>query len=412
MKKPETIVGIDIGSTQVRAVVGQPMDNGEIQIIGVGEAPSRGISKGSIADLEETVTSLSESFERAERMIGMPLSRAVIGVNGSHCKVIESQGVVAASKPNGEITPSDVERADEQSQAIASSPNYEIVHVLPKYYNLDNQEHIKDPVGMTGIKLEAHTQIILALSSQVKLLQKGLHRTQLDLEGLVFSPLAAAEVALTKRQKDLGVALVNLGAWTTSVAVFEEGELLHAAVLPIGSDHITGDIAIGARVDVDVAERIKIDVGLVPSSSLSKRDEIDIAKFSSEDMPRHSFPKKHISEIIEARLEELFGMVREELQNAGKDGKLPGGTVLTGGGAKLKGVVDFAKEALMLPVFLSSTERVMTPIDKVKDPQFSTALGLVFYATPEEQGNSILPGMKWAQDAIGGIMNRFKNRSS
>src|SRR3989344_3188931 len=187
MKRIETIAGIDIGSSAVRVVIGQPLDNGQMQLIGVGETTSRGVSKGNITDLEEAVTSVSEALERAERMIGMELSRAVVAVNGVHVKVVESQGVVAVSKPNGEVHQTDIDRALEQSQAVAAAPNYEILHVLPKYFNLDNQTQIKDPAGMTGIKLEAHTQIILALSSQVKLLSKALYRTQLEIEGTVFS---------------------------------------------------------------------------------------------------------------------------------------------------------------------------------------------------------------------------------
>lgn len=408
MKKVETIAGIDFGSTCVRVVVGQPLENGQIHIMGVGEAPSRGISKGVIVDLEETVTSLSEALERAERMIGTPLSRVVVGVTGSHCKVVESQGIVAVSKPNGEVTQSDVDRADEQSQAVAAAPNYEILHVLPKYYNLDSQHNIKDPLGMTGIKLEAHTQVILALSSQVKHLTKCITRTQLELEGLIFAPLATAQAALSKRQKDLGVALVNIGSWTTSVGVFEEGEMLHAAVLPIGSDHITGDIAIGVRLDVDVAERIKTEMPLLPASKFSKRDELDVSKFSRDPMPRHMFPKKEIADIIQARLEEICSMIQAELKKAGRAGKLPAGIVLTGGGARLAGIVEFMRDQIKLPVFVSSTSEIATPIDKVKDVQFTTALGLVYFANPESPRTRFaLPG-KWLQGNLGGLVERFK----
>ena len=409
MAKLDTIAGIDIGSTYVRVVVGQPLDHDQMQIIGVGEAPSRGVSKGSIVDLEETVTSISEALEHAERMIGTPLSRAVVGIGGTQCKVIESQGVVAVSKPNGEVSQSDIDRADEQSQAIAASPNHDILHVLPKYYNLDHQTNIKDPLGMTGIKLEAHTQIILAASAQVKNVTKAIHRTQLELEGLVFSPLATSEVTITKRQKDLGVAMVNIGAWTTSIAVFEDSELLHAVVLPIGSDHITGDLAIGARVDVDVAERIKIDIGIVPPDKMSKRDEIDIAKYAEEGMPRHLFPKKDISEIIAARVEELLEMVNAELKKIGKAEKLPAGIVLTGGGSKMKGLIEFAKDRIKLPVFHPSSEQIFTPIDRVKDPLFTTALGLVYFVRHEEHPRSLGPSGAWFQNTVGGVIRRMRD---
>ncbi len=407
LRRRETIAGIDIGSSAVRVVVGQLTDNG-LSLIGVGESSSQGVSKGNIVDLEEVVTSVSEALEKAERMVGMQLSRVVVGVNGSHIKVVESQGVVAVAKPNGEVQQSDVDRAVDQSQAVATAPNYDILHVLPKFFNLDNQTTIKDPVGMTGIKLEAHTQIILALSSQVKNLTKCLYRTQLDVEGLVFAPLATADAVLSKRQKDLGVAVVNLGAGTTSVAIFEEGELLHAAVLPIGSDHITADLAIGLRVALDIAERTKLEHGEARAGKLSKRDEVDIAKYSTEEMPRMMVSRKMIAEIIEARAEEIFEMVNGELKKAGRESKLPAGVILTGGGSKLRGLVDLVKDQLRLPVFLGSLENVATPIDKIKDAQFSTALGLIYFAELEESGAVIRP-LQWARRVFNSVVRRFRD---
>ncbi|MBI4091074.1 MAG: cell division protein FtsA [Candidatus Komeilibacteria bacterium] len=386
MKHIETIAGIDIGSSAVRVVVGHHQDNGQMQLIGVGDTPSRGVAKGSIADLEEVVSSVSEALEKAERMVGSQLSRAVVAVNGIQSKVVQSQGVVAVSKPNGEVQQSDIDRAIEQSQAVASAPNFEILHVLPKYFNLDNQTNLKDPLGMTGIKLEAHTQIIFAQSAQVKFLNKCVYRTQLEVDGLVFGPLASAQAVLTKRQKDLGVAVVNMGASTTSVAVFEEGELLHAAVLPIGSDHITADVAIGLRIALDIAELVKIEQGHASATTVSKRDEVDISKYAASDMPRLLISRKHIAEIIEARLEELFRMVQGELRACDREKKLPAGVILTGGGSKLSGLVDFAKNTIELPVFLGSSEAVMTPIDKIKDAQYTTALGLLYFAEEGESG--------------------------
>lgn len=413
MKKIETIAGIDIGSSAVRIVIAQPLDNGQLHLIGVGESVSHGMSKGTVADLEEVVSSVSDALEKAERMIGGQLSRAVVAVNGAHVKVVQSQGVVAVSKPNGEVQQSDIDRAVEQSQTLAVSPNYEILHVLPKFYNLDNQVNVKDPLGMTGIKLEAHTQIVLALSSQVKLLTKCLYRTQLEVEGLIFSPLATAEAVLTKRQKDMGVAVVNIGAGTTSIAIFEEGELLHAAILPVGSDHVTADLAIGLRVSLDIAERVKLDLGQAVAEKVSKRDEVDISKYSTEEMPRALVSKKHIAEIIEARLDEIFRMIQQELKKAGRDGKLPAGVVLTGGGAKLGGLVDFAKEHLKLPVFTGSPEHIVTPIDKIKDPQYTTALGLIYFAESTSTSKaSSLKALTWASQLFGGVIRRIRDLSS
>lgn len=409
MKRIETITGIDLGSSAIRVVVGQRTGGNQLQIIGLGEAPSEGISRGSIINLEAAVTSVSEALEKAERMVGSPLSRAVIGVGGTHVKVIDSQGVVAVSKANGEVDEADVARAVDQSQAVATPPNFEILHVIPRYYNLDNQTHIKDPVGMTGTKLEALTQIILGSSSQIKNINKCVYRTNVDVEGLIFSPLANSQVTLSNRQKDLGVALVNLGAATTSVIIFEEGEMIHAAIIPIGSDHITSDMAIGLRSAIEVAEAIKLDQGDVRASKISKRDEIDLAKYSSEEMPRTLVSRKHIAEIIEARLGEIFAMINAELKKIGKAQKLPAGVILTGGGSRLGGLVDFAKDALSLPVFLGESATVYTPIDKVKGPEFSTALGLVYYASQEEPGGVLMPEMPWAKGMFAKTVQRFRD---
>lgn len=408
MKRTETITGVDIGSSAVRVVVGHEIDRERVQLIGVGESVSRGVSKGNIVDLEQTVTSLSEALEQAERMVGFPLSRAVVGVNSVSVKVIESQGVVAVSKPNGEVHESDIERAVDQSQAVATAPNYETIHVLPKYFNLDNQTNIKEPAGMTGIKLEAHTQIILALSSHVKNVQKCLNRTGLEMEGLVFSPIATAEGILSNRQKDLGVAVVNVGAGTVSLAVYEEGELLHAAILPIGCDHITSDLAIGLRTSIEVAERVKISEGYALAEKVSKRDEIDLAKYSTEEMPRTMMSRKEIAEIIQARLDEIFQMVNQELRSVGREGKLPAGIVLTGGGSKMAGIVDFVRDSVRLPVFVGQTDQMFTPIDRVKDPRMSTAVGLVYFAVKESEHHTALPGVAWAQGLLGTVMRRIR----
>lgn len=406
MKHIETIAGIDIGSSAIRVVVGQPHDSGQMQLIGVGDAPSRGVAKGNITDLEEVVSSVSEALEKAERMVGSQLSRAVVAVNGVGSKVVQSQGVVAVSKPNGEVQQPDIDRALEQSQAVASVPNFEILHVLPKYFNLDNQTNLKDPVGMTGIKLEAHTQIIFAQSAQVKFLNKCVYRTQLEVDGLVYGPLASAQAVLNKRQKELGAAVVNMGAATTSVAIFEEGELLHAAVLPLGSDHITADVAIGLRIALDIAELVKIEQGHANAKTVSKRDEVDVSKYSTDAMPRLLISRKHIAEIIEARLEEIFRMVRGELRACDREKKLPAGVILTGGGSKLSGLIDFVKDTIELPVFVGSSDAVLTPIDKIKDAQYTTALGLLYFAEENESGTFRSP-LRAVSRFLGPLLSRI-----
>jgi cell division protein FtsA len=261
-------------------------------------------------------------------------------------------------------------------------PNYEIIHVVPTKFAVDNQEDIKDPLGMNGMRLEVETLIIQGLTSQIKNLTKAIYRTGLEIEDLVLSPLAAAEAVIGPKQKELGAALVNIGASTTSIAVFEEGELLHAAVLPIGSEHITADIAIGLRCPINLADRIKVDYGSAKPESFDKKDEIDITHLLEEEGVHDgvdSVSHKYIAEIVEARVEEIFEKVDAELKKIERSGMLPAGVYLVGGGARLSGIVEVAKRKLRLPVSVGANKFTQTVIDKVNDPEYLTALGLVLW---------------------------------
>jgi len=254
--------------------------------------------------------------------------------------------------------------------------------VIPVKFSVDNQEDIKDPVGMTGVRLEVETIIIQGMSSQIKNLTKAIYRTGLDIEDLVLSPLAAAESIINSKQKDLGVALVNIGAATTSLAIFEEGELLHTAVIPIGSEHITSDIAIGLRCPINLAERIKKEYGSANSEQFNKKDEVDISELAKEEEINDEIKnvsKKYIAEIIEARVEEIFTKVDAEFKKIERSGMLPAGVFLVGGGTKLADIIDVAKKKLRLPVSLGKNKNVYTLIDKVNDSRFLTALGLVIW---------------------------------
>ncbi|MFH1667766.1 MAG: cell division protein FtsA, partial [Candidatus Komeilibacteria bacterium] len=247
MAQSEIITGIDIGTSKVKIVSLQRLADGGVQIIGAADNEMEGVTKGSIKSIEESVSSISECLEKAERMVGFPIENAVIGISGSHIMTQESKGVIAVAKANGEIQEDDVDRVIEAAQAVATPPNYEILHIIPRDFTVDSQEGIKDPIGMTGIRLEVNAQIILGLTAQIRNLTKCIYRTGVDIVDLVFSILANAESTLTKKQKELGVCLINIGAATTSMIVYEEGNILHTTVLPIGSNHVTNDIAIGLR---------------------------------------------------------------------------------------------------------------------------------------------------------------------
>jgi len=378
MAKEEIITGIDIGSSYIRAVVGQKNPNDEkLHIMGVAEHPSEGVSKGVVTSIEEAVSSISQCLEKAERMTGIPVENAFVGISGSHINSQDSHGVIAVAKADGEIKEEDVERVVEAAQAVATPPNFEILHVIPRSFTVDNQKGIKDPVGMTGIRLEVDAQIIQGLSSQIKNLTKSVYRTGVDIEDLVLGVLASSESSLTKRQKDLGVALINIGDSTTSLVVFEEGDVLHTKILPIGSSHITNDIAIGFRTSIDLAEKIKLEYGNALPDDISKRDEINLGELEGGENNKVS--KKQVAEIIEARLEEIFKMVDKELQKIDRSGLLPAGVVITGGGAKLPGLVEVAKKEFRLPSSVGKPQDFVSAIDKINDPSYSTAIGLVVW---------------------------------
>ncbi|MDX9893406.1 MAG: cell division protein FtsA [Patescibacteria group bacterium] len=380
MAEQEKIVGLDIGSTAIRIAVGQLAADGEkIHIIGSAEVPAEGISKGVINSIEDAVSSISACQEKAERMIGLPINSAWVGISGGHIISQESHGVVAVARSDGEISEDDVARSIEAARTVATPPNYEILHVIPKSFTVDGQAGIKDPVGMTGVRLEVDTQIIQGLASQIRNLTKAVYRPGINIEDLVLSILATSEAVLTNRQKDLGVAVINIGGSTTSLSVFEEGDILHTAVLPVGSDHITSDLAIGLRISIDTAEKIKLEYGTANASGIGKRDEVDIGELEGKESNFVSL--KYIAEITEARVEEILTKIDNELKKVDKSGKLPAGVVLTGGGSKLDGLVEAAKKHLRLPAVLGQPSNVTSAIDKINDLTFSTAIGLVLWGS-------------------------------
>lgn len=379
MAADQILVGLDIGTTTIRVVVGKKENPGALpSIIGVGEAKSVGIRRGVIIDIEEAVSSISKALEKAERMTGIPTEHAVVSVGGAHVVSLESHGVIAVARADGEITENDVVRVIDAAQAIQIPTNREILHVIPKDFTVDGQSGIKDPVGMTGIRLEVDAQIIEASIPFIKNLTKCVIQAGIDIDDLVLGPLAAAQSVLTRRQKELGVVLIELGGGTTGLVAFEESELLHTNILAVGSDHITNDIAIGLRTSVDVAETVKLEYGRAINGTGKKDEVINLSKIDKNEEGQIS--RNHLTDIIQARLEEIFSMVNKELKTVGRDGQLPAGALLTGGGAKIPGVVELAKKELRLPVQVGYPLNISTIIDRVDDPAYATAVGLVLWA--------------------------------
>ncbi len=374
------VTGIDIGSTSIRIAVGEVTQSGHqqtIQLLGAVEVPSVGVQRGIVTSIEESVSALSSGLEQIERIIGTPVERAWVGLTGAHIIAQSQRGVVAVARQNGEIGAEDVVRAVEAAKAIAPPLNYEMIHILPRRFTVDGQVGVTDPIGMTGIRLEVDTHIIHGLTTHLKNITKAVYRTGIEINDLVLSILATASIVTTPKQKDLGVAVVNIGGTTTSLVVYEEGEVLHIATIPIGSEHITNDIAIGLRTNIEIAEQVKIHYGDALAKHVSKREKIDLTTVGSdvsEEVSRH-----FVAQIIEARVSELFEKIDAALVSIHRKRMLPAGIVFTGGGAKLDGLVEAAKEMLELPASLGYPIDVVSVSDKVHDVSFSTAIGLVYW---------------------------------
>jgi cell division protein FtsA len=379
------IVGIDIGTTNVRTVIAQYSRTEEMpRIVGVSVIPSVGIRRGVITDVDDVAKTVNEAVEYAERMSGFPVKHAVLNIGGSDIGFQQSKGVIAIGRADGEVTEDDINRVISEAQVVALPMNREIVHVIARKYRLDDQDNIKDPIGMKGVRLEVDALVIEGASSHIKNIGKCLYQTNIEIDDLVLEPLAAAKAVLSKKQKELGVVLINIGGGTTSIAVFEEGDLVHTSILPVGAGHITNDIAIGLRTSIETAEKIKLEYGSAIAAEVSKKEGIDLAQLDSQEegiVSRH-----HVAEIIEARLEEIFSLVQKELKAIGKAGLLPSGAVLVGGGAKMTHASDLAKEILGLPIQIGFPIGFGGILDKVDDPSFATAAGLITWQ--QQQGSS------------------------
>jgi len=373
----EIVTGLDIGGTKVCTVVGHILpEKKQPEIIGYGCVPSVGLRKGVVVDIEETVSAISASLEEAERMAGVPVDNAFVGVESSTIQSQNSKGVIAISKSDGEITEDDVSRVIEAARAVSVPANREILHVIPRSYKVDDQEGIYDPIGMTGVRLEVEAHVITASTPSIKNLTKCVYQAGLDIDELILGVLASSRAILNKNQKEVGVLVVDIGYSTTGVAVFEEGNILHTSVLPIGSSHVSNDIAIGLRTSIEIAEKVKLEEGCAVPGVIPERERIDLKKYG---VPEGVFvSKREVAEIIEARMLEIFGMVADELKKVGRDGMLPAGVVVTGGGSQLLGAVDLAKEALRLPAQIGLPVNISGMVEKVnEDPRMVTAVGLM-----------------------------------
>lgn len=381
MARDEVVVGLDVGTTAVRVLVGQlPADPGERpQIFGLASEPSTGLQRGVVTDVEETIRSVSTALDVAERMAGVSIDHATVSMSGAHLSSLNSRGVIAVSRADGEISEEDVARVVAAAQAISLPSNREILHVIPQHFIVDGQGSITDPRGMTGVRLEVDAHIIEGSAPFVRNLTKCVYQAGVTVSELIFAPLAAARAVLTKRQRELGVALLDLGGGMTNMAIFEENRLLHTAAIPVGGMHVTNDIAIGLRSSIDVAERLKVEFGSALPEAVKKSQEINLQNVSPTE-EQANVSRRHVAEIIEARLSELFSLVNRQLRAVDRGGLLPAGVVLTGGGAKLHGVVELARKELRLPAQLGFSVSLPSVVEQNDDPAFAVVTGLLLAA--------------------------------
>lgn len=367
-------VGLDIGTSHVRCVVGVRDQNSEdpnsIAIIGHGISPNQGLRKGVVMHVDDSVEAIVQAITEAERISGVRIDRATVNVNGSHVMGMNSRGTIAISSPNREISADDRDRVEESAAIVKLPANREILQVFAKNYRLDGQDNLKDPVGMHGVRLEVDCHIITAATPNVRNLDLALEKAAVTPRHHTVSGLAAAEAVLDRRQKEAGTVVVDIGAGTTNLAVIEDGEIQHIAVIPMGGTHITNDLAIGLKTDLDVAEQVKLKHARIG-------DTTDKTFRTIVDGTGYTFEQIETNMIVEARVEELLEYVDKELQRIHRSRKLPGGVVIVGGTALLPGLADFAKEQLQLPVRIGKIRGLAGLVDTVDDPSFATATGLM-----------------------------------
>ena len=368
-------VGLDVGTTTVRCVVGH-VDGGQASptIIGVGEFANSGMRKGTVVNLVNAASAIDKALELAERMSGYQINGATVSVNGSHIIGMSSRGVIAVGTGGHEITEDDLHRVEEAATVVQLPANREILEVTPRSYQLDGQENIKDPIGMTGVRLEVDAHVITALGPHLKNLHKACEMTETAAHATVLAGLAAARAVVSDQQTENGVVLIDLGGTTTNIAVFEEGDLQHVAVLPVGSVNITNDLAIGLKTDLDVAEAVKLQHAVAVPAIRKDRKETVSVKVNDQT---HEFETADIDMIVDARLEEIFELINKELKSIGRAAKLPGGAVLTGGGAQLAGIADYAKKAMQVSARVGQLPEFAGVSDKLVGAGWSTVVGLM-----------------------------------
>lgn len=413
---PDNIVcGIDIGSTKIATAIAiKSSEEENMRIIGFNTTPSRGVKKGLIVDIDQVTAAVEESIEKAERMVGQKVNGAVTSVGGPHISSLNSHGVVAITNPKGEIEGDDVERVVEAARAISLSTTRQIIDVSAREFIVDGQEGIKNPVGMSGIRLEVDTHIITASLTNLKNIDRCLSDLGIDNNGFVFSGLASAEAVLTDTEKELGSVLVDIGGGKIDICLYADGALSYSASIPIGAKHITNDIAVGLRISLESAEKIKLFLSRNfrgRKDDKKRLEELDFSELNLPESLNDVSVKTVVDSIIGARLEEMYRLVAEEIEKSGFGQAIPSGLIVTGGGALTVGIVDIGRKVVGLPLRVGIPSRVTGLLDEIIDPQYATTVGLILQGRKNiisQEGGAKKFGRILKDFSIGNSLSKFK----
>jgi cell division protein FtsA len=386
MGRGGTIASIDIGTTKVCTVVGEVSSDDDMRILGVGVAPSEGLTRGMVENIRDATESIRASVEKAERSSGTRILSAHVGIAGQHIQCLNNRGIIAIPDRTRPILPDDVTRVLDGARVVSIPTNREIIHVIPRYYVVDGQDNVSDPVGMYGTRLDVETHIITGVDSAIQNLTKCVENCGVQVDAMILEPLASAEAVLDTEEKEQGVVLADIGGGTTDIALFIEGSVMHTAVLPVGGNHVTRDIVVGLRAPYQAAEDAKRRWGHAIPSMVEPREEITIEAFGSEGSKTEL--RRRLCEIIQARVEEILEMVTAEIKRAVHDEMVSAGIVLTGGGAKLPGIDVLAEQVTGWPARVGMPRHLQGLTDTLMDPAYSTSVGLLQWAVNEAEASA------------------------
>jgi len=402
MPKNGYIVGLDIGTKKVTAIIGEITDERKLEVIGIGTADSKGLRKGVVVNLDITSAAIKKAQEEAELMAGVEIGSAFVGISGAHIKSFNSRGVIAVSGKNREISRDDIRRVIEQSKAVAIPPDREVIHVIPQEFVVDEQDGIRDPLGMSGIKLEVNVHIVTGAITLVQNLRTCVERSGINIEQIVLNQIATSTSVLTHDEKELGVGLIDIGAGTTEVAIFERGSLWYTSIIPLGGDNFTNDIAVGLRTPIPDAEKIKKKFGCVSAPVTDEQETLEVPSVGRGRKPR-VLSRQLLADIIQPRAEEIFRLVDNDIKRMGYEKSLNSGMVLTGGTALLEGLEEVAEDIFDLPVRRGDPTGVGGLVDRVATPDYATAVGLLLY------GYGLAQETGFSKDRKKGLFAKFKD---